>query len=241
MKKDLSVIILIVRNSFWLVLSSILLMFAAESFFFFMDGDIVHGYVMSLGDFVDGKTIGLGLLFGTLRLMVLTSFGSDTSGKETYTLRRLCISDRKVWFWQAIVHTGYYFLIYFAEAWLLISLSRYYLVHSSVQPINNQTIRMALTRNTFLSNLLPLQNPLRILRNFTLLLGIGLTSAPGIMSNRLSKSAYSGLQLLHLLALLVFMINLKVWQLDLLVMIISLLLAGYSVYGVWKAGEKHDS
>lgn len=241
MKKDLSVIILIVRNSFWWVIGSILLMLATESFFFFMDINLVHGYVKSLGDFVDGKTIGLGLLFGTFPLMVLTSFGSDTNGKESYVLRRLCIPERKVWFWQAIVHTGYYFLIYFVEAWLVISLCRYYLVHNSVQPVDHQTIWMAITRNTFLSNLLPLQNPFRILRNLSLLLGIGLTSAPGIMTNRLGKSAYSGLQLLHLLALLVFLINIKVWQLDLLVMIISLVLAGYSVYGVWKAGEKHGS
>ena len=241
MKKDLSVLMLLVRNSFWRVIGTILVMLVIESFFFFADADLVHGYTISLEQLLNGKIIGQGIFTGINYLLtVLATFGSDKTSKESYTLRRLLVSERRIWAWQAIYHTVCFLVIYIAEAWLMVSLCRYYLVHSTVQQVSDQVFWVAITRNTFLSNLLPLQNPLRMLRNSTLILGLGLTSAAEPLANRKGKSAFVVYHLL-LLAMLTFVFDIKAWQLDTLVTMIAILLAAYATYYVWKGEQRYGS
>ncbi|HZW48523.1 MAG TPA: hypothetical protein VFF80_00085 [Bacillota bacterium] len=240
MKKDLSVLMLLVRNSFWRVLGVILIMLTLESFFFFADPNLVHVYTISLDELLKGKIIGLGFLLGLVMLtVVLVSFGSDKKSKEAYTLRRLQISERRVWFLQVIYHTGCFLVLYIAEAWLIVSLYRYYLIHSTVQPWSELTLWLAIKQNPFSHSLLPLQNTLGWLRNLTLILGFGVTSASEPIANRSGQSAFV-VYPLQLLAILAFMFNINTWQIDLLITVVAILLAGYAVYCVWKGEEKHD-
>lgn len=241
MKKDLSVLMLLVRNSFWRVIGVILIMLVFENSFFFANPDLVHGYTISLDELLQGKMIGLDFLLGSTWLIgVLISFGSDKKSKEAYTLRRLQISERRVWFLQVIYHTGCFLVLYIAEAWLIVSFYRYYLIHSAVQPWSEQTLWLAIKQNPFSHSLLPLQNTLGWLRNLTLILGFGVTSASEPIANRRGQSAFM-VYPLQLLATLTFMLNINTWQLDLLTTVVAISLAGYAAYYVWKGEKKHDS
>lgn len=240
MKKDFSVLMLLVRNSFWRVIGAILIMLALESFGFFADANLVHGYTISLEELLQGKRIGLGFILGSFMLTrVLVSFGSDKKSKVAYTLRRLQISERRVWFLQIIYHTGCFLVLCTAEAWLIVSIYRYYLIHSAVQPWSELTLRLAIKQNPFSYCLLPLQNTLGWLRNFTLILGFGVTSASEPIANRRGRSELMVYPLL-IYAMLPFTFNVNTWQLDLLITVVAISLAGYAVYYVWKGEEKHD-
>lgn len=241
MKKDLSVLMLLVRNSFWRVIGVILIMLALESFSFFADPDLVHGSTISLDKLLKGKMIGLGFTLGSFMLIwVLVSFGSDKKSKEAYTLRRLQISERRVWFLQVIYHTGCFLVLYIAEAWLIFSFYRYYLIQSAVQPWSELTLWLAIKQHPLSYSLLPIQNTLGWLRNLTLILGFGVTSASEPIANRRGQSAFM-VYSLQLLAILAFRFNTNTWQLDLLITVVAISLAGYAVYYVWKGEEKHDS
>lgn len=240
MKNDLSVLMLLVRNSFWRVIGVILIMLALESFFFFADPNLVHGYTISLDELLKEKIIGLGFLLGFVLLtVVLVSFGSNKKSKEAYTLRRLQISEHRVWFLQVIYHTGCFLVLYIAEAWLIVSLYRYYLIHSAVQPWSELTLWLAIKQDPYSHSFLPLQNILGWLRNLTLILGFGVTSASEPIANRRGRSAFM-VYPLQLLAILAFMFDTNTWQLDLLITVVAISLAGYAVYYVWKGEEKHD-
>lgn len=241
MKKDLSVLMLLVRNSFWRVIGVILVMLAFDGLFFFMDVDLIKDWSLSLEELLDKKMLILGLPLAVIRMTnVTTSFGSGRANKEFYTLKRLQVSERRIWFWQAVHNTGCFFLMLSAEILLFVFLIRYYLANSTYQPVSEQTLFLAFYRNRYLHSLLPMQNLWRWGRNLILIISFGITSAAEPVANRRGVSAFVVYPLM-LLAILTFATDMGAWGIDLMVILVASLLAAYAVYYVWKGEEKHDA
>lgn len=108
MRENLSVLKLLVRNSLLRVLGILLLVFVVGWFHFVtVPGPNVAIGSLSLEQLFPERAFGwhfsLALYFVSGSLIY---FGSGVRNKEQYTLCRLSISERSIWFWQVVYHTS---------------------------------------------------------------------------------------------------------------------------------------
>ena len=241
MKKDLSVLMLLVRNSFWRVIGVILVMIMIDGFMFFADVDLLHGNSISLEELLKDKPFLMGFMIALLWITnTLTLFGSGKINKEFYTLKRLQLSESQIWFWQALYHTLCYLLLFIAEITFLLFLGRYYVTTSTYKAVGSTSMLRMFSTNHFLYNLLPYHNLLRWFRNLVMVVGLGITSATEPVANRRGISTYLyGPQLL--LTVIVLIIDVRFWLFDLLVILLSGFITVKVICYVKKGDEKHDS
>lgn len=241
MKKDLSVIILIIRNSFFRVLLIILTMCLIDGLMFFTDVDLLHGWSISLEELLKDKPFLMGFMIALLWITnTLTLFGSGKVNKELYTLKRLQLSENQIWFYQALYHTLCYLLLLIAEITLLLFLGRYYVATSTFKAFGSVSLIEVFSTNHLLYNIIPYHNLLRWFRNLVMVVGLGITSATEPVAYRRGISTYLyGPQLL--LTVIVFIIDVRFWLFDLLVILLSGFWAVKALVYMKKGDEKHDS
>ena len=238
MKKDLSVLILIVRNSFWRVLLAILMIFLIDGLTYYMDIEQLHG---SLEELLKNRPVLAGLSAALFWLTYsVTKFGSDKISKEHYTLLRLQISEGKIWFWQALYHILCYLLLFIAEIAIFLFLGRYYVSTSPVEVFGFSSVLEVFSTNHYLNNLIPYHNLLRWFRNMMIVVGLGITSATEPFAKRRGIVEYLAYPQL-LLTLIVFNIDLRFWLFDLLVILLSGFWAVKAMVYVKKGVGKIDS
>lgn len=238
MKKNLTVFILIVRNSFWRILLVLLTMCLIDGLMFFTDVDLLHGWSISLEELLKDKPFLMGFMIALLWITnILTLFGSGRVNKEFYTLKRLQLSESQIWFLQAIHHALCYLLLLIAEIAFLLFLGRYYVTTSTYQVSGPISVLQGFSTNHLLYNLIPYHNLLRWFRNLVMVVGLGITSATEPVANRRGISTYlNGPQLL--LTIIVFIIDIRFWFFDLLVIFLSGFWAVKAVSYVKKGDEK---
>lgn len=241
MKKDLSVLMLLVRNSFWRVIGVILVMIMIDGFMFFTDVNLLHGWSISLEELLKGKPFLMGFMIALLWITnTLTLFGSGKINKEFYTLKRLQLSESQIWFWQALYHTLCYLLLLIAEIAFLLFLGHYYVTTSTYKAVGSTSMLRIFSTNHLLYNLIPYQNLLRWFRNLVIIVGLGITSATEPVANRRGISTYLyGPQLL--LTGIVLIIDVRFWLFDLLVSLLSGFITVKAICYVKKGDEKHGS
>lgn len=241
MKKDLSVLMLLVRNSFWRVLLAILMIIIIDGVFLFADLDLQNGWSISLEELLKNRPLLAGLSSALFWLTYsVTKFGSDKISKEYYTLLRLQISEGKIWFWQALYHTFCYLFLFVAEIAIFLFLRRYYVSTSPVEAFGLSTVLKVFSTNHYLQNLIPYHNPLRWFRNMMIVVGLGITSATEPFAKRRGIIEYLAYPQL-LLTLIVFNIDLRFWLFDLLVILLSGFWAVKAMVYVKKGVGKIDS
>jgi|GEM_PF-5980350 len=237
MKKDLSVLILLVRNSFWRVLLAILMMFLIDGLMFYMDIELLHS---SLEELLKNRPFIMGFMIALLWITnILTLFGSGKVNKEYYTLKRLRLSESQIWCWQALYHTLCYLLLFIAEITLLLFLGRNYVTTSTVEVFGSASLLRIFSTNHYLYNLIPYHNLLRWFRNLIIVVGLGITSATEPIAKRRGINEYLAYPQL-LLALIVFFIDLRFWLFDLLVILLSSILTVKAIVYV-KKGDGKDA
>ena len=108
---------------------------------------------------------------------LLTRTGNQKGGQIGYTLQRLAVSEREVFWWQALYNGGCYLILWVAQVLTMLGLGVLYTKMADPAMVTSQTILLACYRSRYLSSLLPLARMGRWLRLFVMLVGLALSSA----------------------------------------------------------------
>lgn len=187
MKKHLSVFGLFVRSSIYKVIGILLIMCALEILLFHTElkgalsdynSESEHNTFAQLENiFSDSIAPWCFALAFALITVALCLTGTEYKSKTGYTLRRLSVSEKHVFFYQALCNFFMYFLLWATQAALCYILSLYYINSSPEAFLGNQTVFLAFYRSKFLHAVLPLSNALLWVRNFLLIIALSLSSA----------------------------------------------------------------
>jgi len=179
MKKHGSVCMLLVRCSIFRVLAVLAGMALVEVGLFLAvlsRGITTEGYSLEL--FVSKS--GLQWVFGCaflLMTILLCLPGTESGSKCGYTLRRLRVSERTVFFWQSAVNSMFYLLLWLVQILLAVGLSRLYVLMARPEFVSGQTIFLAFYRSDFFHSLLPFEDAGFWVRNAVLVLALGICAA----------------------------------------------------------------
>lgn len=235
MRKHLSVIMFIARSSACRLACLLVLMSAAQiaAFLFIMDG---MGD-MSLGlAFSRSRTGLICAVSFVLYMAVLCLPGCEFGAKSGYTLRRLRISERMVYFWQAGYNLCCFLIFWFVQLAVVLLLCRIYMSRTG----GPQDVFLAFYRHSFLHSLLPLDETTRYARNAFLAVALGLTSAYFPFSQRYGRIAVSTL-LSTGTALVLFSDSMGSTGTDMIVMFLSTVYTAAAVWGVLKRRTDHEA
>lgn len=188
MKQHLSVFMLMVRSSFYKILGLLALMAVAEAtlFHFALDGGANLEHVVKYSRI----TYPFYIVFVLLTLL-LCSAGCEFGSKTGYTLRRLSISEKRVFFWQCVYNTAAYLLFWAVQVLVAVALCTAYVTVFADSPyITHQTLFLAFYRSDFLHSLLPMENILFWVRNLLFFVSLGVTTAHFPYSQRRRSKFY---------------------------------------------------
>lgn len=133
-----------------------------------------YGLEQALEQGYVGKVAAVGFLGMT---WLLSQTGTQKNGQIGYTLGRLSISEREVFWWQALYNGGCYLILWAAQVLTMLGLGVLYTKMADPSMVTSQTILLACYRSDYLSSLLPLVNMSRWLWMVILLVGLALASA----------------------------------------------------------------
>lgn len=178
MNKHASILNLMIRSSFSKILGVIAVMAGIQGVMFLQAAGRLEVFDYGLEQAFSGGHIaaicGIGFVAVTV---LLCRTGCDQGGKSSYTWQRLSVSEQQVFLWQAFYNTGCYFLFWCMQTLIALGLCWLYVQMADPVMVTSQTIALGFYRSHFLYNLLPMEEIRRWIRNFLLLLCLGLTSA----------------------------------------------------------------
>ena len=192
MRKHLSIFMLYTRSSIYRLLIILVLMAAAEIalFYFSVERCLTSG-IIGLERMFEKSGIGIVMGAGFILISVqLILMGCERGSKQSYTLRRLSISEESVFAWQALFNALAYFLLWAVQLIIVWAMCIYGTSKMGALA-SNQNIVLAFYRNDFLHSLLPLAETSRLLRNIFLIVALGLSSALFSYHNRRKKFGIS--------------------------------------------------
>lgn len=132
------------------------------------------------------------LIFG-FTLVILTVIlciqGTAFSSQTSYTMARLSISEKSTFVWQAAYNSLAILLFLAAEGVLMFGLCSWYEASSGVA--TEQSVFLALYRNEFLHNMLPLHDISRTVRNICYTVGLGTSAAYYTYRQRNGNASYT--------------------------------------------------
>lgn len=195
MKKHFSIWMLMARSTIYRALGLFLALAVVDGALFALTPWIVEQNMGKTASLVSGKPVAVELeqmfqyfpiVFG-ICLLLLTALlclnGCEFGTKQGYTLRRLRVSQREIFLWQAAQNALCYFLLWAVQTSLVVILCRYYVAHCQEITIwhpgmvNDQTVVLAFYRNSFLHSLLPLADVWRWVRNAVGCAALGVCAA----------------------------------------------------------------
>lgn len=245
MKKYISVFGLIARGSIYKIILCFILMMASEILLFSIkleNAINLHsmGFSMSqLENLIDNSFIkwvfSLGFILVTLNLCVMgTEYGNS---QTSYTIKRLRISERNVFFCQAVYNTIIFISLWAVQALTVFILCLRYVHTSPEEVIGNQTVFLAFYRNDLLHNILPLSDILVWIRNIFIALGLGFTSAEFTYKQRRKKLGATVIAF-ALYTICFFSKELINTFNSYLTIIVSIIIIGETLYTVYKKDEE---
>ena len=185
MEKHLSVFGLFARSSVYKVLLILIAMCAVQSLCFYMEvQDTVAAYeaigadVASLEKVFEKAAVNVYFRVALVLVSVVICLpGCEFKSNTSYTLRRLSVSERTIFFYQAAYNMLICCMLIAVQLVTVFGLARYYIATVPAQFISNQTIALAFYRNNFLHSLLPMEDVGLWIRNGLLVLSLGMACA----------------------------------------------------------------
>lgn len=180
MKKHMSVFQLMIRCNFYRVLGLLAVMVVLQTGLFwlaFNRGFGVEGYGL---EFVFEKShielVFIGV-FIAMDIFLRAGTGYEAEGKHNYTMMRLSVTRKEVYYWHFVSNVLYYLLFFSVQLLTVIMLGVMYLKYAPAEYVTAQTLFLAFYRNNFCHSLLPLEDFPYWIRNFLVLIGAGFWSA----------------------------------------------------------------
>ena len=179
MKQHSSVFCLMVRSTFYkvlLLLGAATVVEAAVFILLMLHGPTADGFgpeqILQQGR--------IAWIFGAvmvLMTLLLCRTGMEKDAKTGYTLQRLSISERWVFFWQSSYNTLCYLLLLLWQILTVMLLCMLYARLAPPEYVTGQTVFLAFYRSAFLHALLPFEEGALWVKNALLVLSLGIASA----------------------------------------------------------------
>lgn len=160
MKKHLSVLELMARSTIYRVFVLLISMVAVEAGLFWFQlsqGPNENGFSLEMVI----RQSHISWVFGVFLLlltMLLCQTGLETNSKQGYTMMRLSISERWVFFWQSVYNSICYLILWMVQVLIAMILSFLYVSKAPAEYVTNQTMFLAFYRNDFFHALLPFED-----------------------------------------------------------------------------------
>ena len=148
----------------------------------------------------------ISLLFGAAFILISVALclpGTSFSSKTGYTLDRLSISPRAIFFCQAVYNLFVYVILWAIQLGICFGLCVYYVKKAPAELVGNQTVFLAFYRNSLLHALLPLADIWTWIRNAFLLIALSIATAEYPYKQRQKKLGFSAIAMV-LFAVLFF-------------------------------------
>ena len=160
MKRYVSVFEMIARSSIYKVLLILGTMTIAQGVSFYMTMCSPSG--LAIEDYIDQSHYGLIFKIAyVLITIILVLPGMDIGSKQSYTLQRLRIKERKIYWLQSLYNLLAYVLLWGMQLMVLLGSC---MVYEKNLPegvtLTNQTMFLAFHRNDFMHSILPLEDSL---------------------------------------------------------------------------------
>lgn len=134
---------------------------------------------------VEDSHFGICLAVGFVLLTVLLCLvGTEGKTKVSYTFRRLPVSERSIYLWQALYNALCYLLFWGEQALTACGLAKLYTLLAPEKAVTSQSEVMAFYRSELLRKLLPLDNPWLLLGNLGIVLALAFVTARYPIENR---------------------------------------------------------
>ena len=189
MRKHSSILMLLVRSTMYPILGLLCLLVVVESGIFLAlmqnQNSLTLNSLMQSGWLWRGAWVILLLI-----TILLCRTGCEFGSKCGYTLRRLMVSERQIFFWQAVYNTGIYLLFWAVEMAVLLGLGFYYIKRQGFTELEQQLLFLTTYRSALFHSLLPLRDVSRWVCTAVLFAGLGVTSAAFPIRHRYKK--YTG-------------------------------------------------
>ncbi len=112
-----------------------------------------------------------------LSVFLLSYTGGDYTSKLSYTLKRLSVSEKAVFAIHALCNSVCLFLLWFAQTALVYLFCKLYIRFAPSDITSVQSLLLAFYRSSFAHSLLPLAEVSRWVRNFIMVIGLGMACA----------------------------------------------------------------
>lgn len=180
MKKNRSVFELMVRSNFYRILLLLAAMVILQTGLFLFAFHRRFGTeAFSLESLLKKSYIEL-VFFGVFIAMIIflkTAIGYEGNGKPEYTIMRLSITRKEVYYWHAASNMLYYLLFFTVEILTIVMLGLLYLKMAPGEYVTGQTLFLACYRYDLLHSLLPLGDFPYLIRNILVLTASSMYSA----------------------------------------------------------------
>lgn len=197
MKRYLSVFEMIARSSLYKVLLVIGTMLAVQAVCFYMSMMSPSG--LSIEAYIDQSQYSMLFKIAYILVTIAIVFpGMNLGSVQSYTLKRLRIKEKRIYWLQVIYNFFAYILLWGAQLVMLfvnILVYQKYLPEGAV--VTNQTFVMAFYRNAFMHTMLPLEDG----PGWWILVLFGVTSALATAeTTKLQRERKFGIELVLILA-----------------------------------------
>lgn len=181
MKKHISVFQLMIRSNFYRVSGLLVVMVVLQTGLFWIalnsevsaDGFGLE-YVFKISH-IELVFIGV---FIAMNIFLRTAVGYDyDKGKQHYTMMRLSVTRKEVYYCHVVSNVLYYLLFYTIQTLTAVMLGMMYLKFAPAEYVTGQTLFLACYRSAFLHSLLPLGDFPYWIRNLLVLIAAGFWSA----------------------------------------------------------------
>ena len=242
MKKYLSVFGLFAQSSIYKILGIILLMILAET------GLFAYAYIPAMSSegigrfehYIDRSHIELCLAAAFIVItIVLCLQGTEFSSKVGYTLRRLSVSEKAVFFCQAIFNTISYLILWAVQVGILYAFSLWYTTKTPTEFVNNQSIFLSSYRSEFFHTILPLSEVMLWIRNILLFISLGFASAESPYIQRRRKHSLFIVPL-SIFMLLFFITGIGAVENIMASIFIFVIVVCKSLYDIYHKEESYD-
>lgn len=179
-------------------------------------------------------------IFFVLFAAVLARSGCDRGAKTGYTLRRLRIGHKSVFFCQSAYNAACYFIFWAVQTAIVFALFRYYTAAADASYVGSQSVLLAFYRDDFLHSLLPLEETSRYVRNGILAVCLGITTAYFPMRQRAEKTAFEPIALVCL-TLPFFPGGMGSFDGDMLLSVVALSLVAVVLWHVFEQEARYEA
>lgn len=180
MKKHISVFQLMVRCNFYRVLAVLAVMIVLQTglFWFALNRGIgAEGFGL---EYVFEKSYIELVFFGVfiaMDLLLRAGSGYEVEGKHNYTMMRLSVTRKEVYYWHVVSNVLYYLLFFTVQILTIVMLGMMYTKFAPAEYITGQTLFLACYRYELLHSLLPMDDFPYLIRNIMILIAASLYSA----------------------------------------------------------------